>query len=378
MAAAALAAVTASAQFASDPGVNTDITPDVPTTYTYELGAAPDGSVIYMNYWGGTEELDDATDGNGVTLNTATYLQIFDSKGNRTLDAAGMVVSDERTRSYCVVNQMLLADREGNALIAVSDARNGSGLQQGSQLTYTLYKVSPTGEMLWGEDGVELEGEPENADLEAKMNMIQIDNGNYVVAWMKCDAQGSSPFNIYMMYLDKETGEKLWDEPMVIEPSESGNYIMYPWLVDAGANEFILIYTDGQTQQMYAQRYDITGEATWSDRVQISDGYGLSTDIPLWTYLKVCSDGNGGAFLAWWADPDFDSHPEAYAAHVTSEGRLGFGASFEDPVALSLFNVTDERLRHEDRDVAIAAGPDGSLIAVFRSAEADNTEYLKM
>lgn len=78
----------------------------------------------------------------------ATTVQAIDSTGVKLLGEEGLLVSEERNMTYTVVNQLIMVDKDGNAIVVVHDLRNSPSEEQ--LLSYTIYKVSPEGEMLWG------------------------------------------------------------------------------------------------------------------------------------------------------------------------------------------------------------------------------------
>lgn len=299
---AIVSCMTATAQWTNDPAVNTKVSPEDQGVYAEEFAVNKDG-LIYYNYNGPT----------GGT--TATFLQILDKHGNKTLKDPGLTISTERARGWVAVNQMLMVDKEGNAIISVSDCRYAP---IGSQnLSYTVYKVSPTGEMLWGEDGIGLE-KGEISDSEANMNIIQLEDGSYVFAWTRSVANGA-PFSIHMQRLSS-TGEFLWDEPVTIS-DENITYI-YSWIVNAGDNQFVLVYSKGTNQDLMAQKYDFDGTPVWPEELTVyRGGFG---SIPIWTFIDVIPDEKGGAFVGWYDDRYYSGFSKSYVSHITTDGELGF------------------------------------------------------
>ena len=87
----------------------------------------------------------------------------------------------------------------GNAIVAVYDWRMGATDFEG----YTVYKVSPEGEFLWGEEGITLEGE-KYYDLVAYMSICQMTDGSYVFAWCH-NREGN--YNMMSIELQRITAE---------------------------------------------------------------------------------------------------------------------------------------------------------------------------
>lgn len=324
-----LSCTAAMAQWTSDPSVNTKVSPDGQEIYAQEFAVNKDG-LVFFNY--------NAPHNN----NTETFLQILDKEGNKMFDGMGLTISDKRARSWVAVNQMLMSDKDGNAIIAVSDCRNAA---VGSQdLSYTIYKVSPKGEMLWGEEGIDLE-KGESTFSEAKISMIQLEDGSYIFAWAK-NQSGNDLYKVYMERLSAD-GEFLWDNPIVIESPD--NNCTYTWLANAGDNQFILMYAKGINQVLTAQKYDFDGTPVWPQEVSIYD-YGFG-DIPIWTFVEMIPDNKGGIFVGWYDDRYLSNFSKSYVSHVTSEGKLGFisgteGTALSNPEFLMGFGpkmVYDEK-----------------------------------
>lgn len=309
-------ALTLSAQWSSDPAKIYDITPQGGISADYELESAPDGSLRWV-----------------YCTSEDTRLQSFDKNGNKKFEEPGLFVTNEPRRSWWAVNQELLIDKDGNSIVVVSDCRNDenattSGAESGSvhgNLSYTVYKISPTGEMLWGDKGVDLEG-GEIFFSEAKMNIIQLSDGSYVFSWCR-SRTGEDPYEIKMERLDSK-GSFTWEKDLKLTDKEG---IMYSWLVDAGMREYIIVYAKGLTQHLMAQKYDFEGNPVWPAPVTVYDQGFPAGGAPIWTYVKVKSDNNGGAFVSWYDSRD-NGLSLSYISHITNDGSWGFDSGKDGAV----------------------------------------------
>lgn len=299
---------TVMAQWSSDPATNNRVVP-ARNIYDSQFEVNKDG-IIYLCYnapKGGT---------------TVTFLQILDKEGKKLLPEEGKVIASERTRSYTVINDLIMVDNDGNALLAVSDCRNSPSDVQ--NLSYTIYKVSPTGELLWGEEGVDL-NRGHAYDLVAKMCMIQLEDGSYMFAWEKSlgrDESGNEILSIQMERLSKD-GDFLWDTPLELE-DDAISYL-YPYLVNAGNNQAILVYAYGgllSNQVIMARKIDFDGTSVWGKDTRIYRG-GFPA-IPLHIILNVIPDQKGGAFVGWYDDRLFTQRESTYISHIKSDGSLTF------------------------------------------------------
>ena len=300
--AAVLSCMTAMAQWSNSPDVNNRVTPLDQTVYSTEFGVNKDG-ITFLHYNGPK---------NGTTT---TFLQIIDQAGNKLLPEEGKVITAERTRTYTMVNDILMIDDDGNALLAVSDCRNSPDNLQ--YLSYTIYKVSPTGEMLWGEEGLDLEKGHSN-DFEAALSMVQRTDGSYVFAWEK---DYGDQICIQMECISKDK-EFLWEESVYLK--EDNVRYTYPYLTDAGNNQIILVYAKGTNQDIMARKIDFDGASVWEEDARIYKG-GFPA-IPLHVILKVAPDPRGGVFVGWYDDRYFTNYESTYVSYVNPDGKLAFSA----------------------------------------------------
>jgi hypothetical protein len=293
----------ANAQWSDDPTENNRITPLGVETYDFDLGMSSNGT-SFVAY---TRPMGDI----------ATFLQIIDVNGNMLFPDEGKMISHERTISWTQVNQLLFVDDDGNAIISVSDCRNSSG----EDLSYTLYKVSPTGEMLWGENGIDLCGGMAYG-LIACMNIIQLENGDYVCAWM---VEGNNVY-IQLQKISKQ-GALLWGDAVKISETSASND--YPYLVNAGNNQVIVAYSrvtgSVTTKNLRARKIASDGSNVWANDVSIYTGY--FGYVPLWVNMRVIPDEMGGAFVGWYDTRDNPNKESTYVAHVKSNGTLGFNGA---------------------------------------------------
>ena len=293
------------AQWSNDPMENNRITPIGVDIYDFDLGVSNNGNVF-------------VTFTRPVGGNIRTLLQIVDTDGNMLFPEEGMTVSSETTLSWTLVGEMMFVDRDGNAIIAVTDCRNSAG----DDVSYSLYKVSSTGEMLWGDKGIDLSS-GESFYLVHNMQMVQIEDGSYVIAWAISDYSERTYIQLQRI---SQSGELLWDDEEVRLYNSSFNY-EYPYLVNAGFNQVILVYVRGVGRHLAARKIDFDGTNVWSEDVYIYRG-GF-TIPPLWVIINVIPDQMGGAFVGWYDDRDWTNKESTFVSHVTSNGTLGFASGEE-------------------------------------------------
>ncbi len=289
--------------------------------YDNKTVVGKDGTTYFLGYCPNLKEAEDEYDTDNVVYEYR--LQAIDKNGVRKFGDLGLLISDYPNRSYCVVNDYLYLDKEGNIIVVVFDAR---AHEYEDLMGAYAYKISPEGEKLWGEDGVLLGN---GRDLVAAMRMVELTDGSIVFAWMRSHGQ------LLAIDLQRITakGERQWEPTEVGLNDETITY-QYPYLVDAGMNQFILVYAKGGAQDLYARKMDFDGTSVWSEDTRIyRGGWG---SIPLWTILDVKPSGDGGVILGWNDDRSMTNIETAYMSYVTKDGEIGFsGASDNGDVKLN-------------------------------------------
>ncbi|MGM9815581.1 MAG: hypothetical protein ACI304_00805 [Lepagella sp.] len=302
-----------SAQWTADPLL---VFPEESSMYVHEMKTGPGGTTYFLiDHPAGADEYD---------FENVKYdfrLQAYDKEGNKLFDGEyGKLISNYPNRSYTVCNDYLMVDRDDNAIVSVADCRNSA---DGSQMSYTIYKISPTGEMLWGEDGVNVD-DGIARDFNAHMSIAQLDDGSYVCAWQR--SYGEQSWAIEVMKISAD-GRLLWnaDETRLI--ADNSMY-QYPYVVNAGDNQCLLVYAKGSNQEIYVRKLDIDGSCAWADDTRVyRSGWG---GIPIWTILDVQPSGDGGVIIGWNDDREFTNVDSAYISYVKPDGKLGFLAASEN------------------------------------------------
>lgn len=325
--------------------------------YSNEMAVGPGGTVWYLM-------LHHYMDKDSV-VHYDYRLQCFDKEGRKPFGDMGVFVCGERNRSYTVCNQLLYVDRDDNAIVVAHDSRNSSAEDQ--LMSYTAYKVSPEGKMEWGEDGVAIDG-GKAYSMSAGMSITQIDDGSYVFAWMRPIADNA--FAIEMQRVSA-AGKLLWNADDV-RLFDSSNSMVYPYLVNTGNNQVILVYAKGGNQDLYARKLDFDGTSAWAKDTRIyRGGWG---SIPLWTILTVRPSGDGGVLVGWNDDRAYTNVESAYISYVTTDGKLGFaGASDEGDVKVGYSGYRGFNCR-------VMPSPDGDgFFALWRETDgAQNYQRVMM
>ena len=305
VATAMMACTSVFGQWNSNPAENMLAWPEDRSYYYQEMEMTPDGSVwIAVN--------------NPVQGRIHTSLQLIDSLGNLKFEEP-LVMADYPTRTWTSCGKILFVDRDGNAIVSLNDFRY---TPEGRELeNHTVYKISPEGEFLWGEEGITLEGE-NVYDLVAAMDICQLSDGSYVFAWMHNREGNFNMMSIEMQRISPD-GEMLWNPEDVRLYDENITY-QYPYVVDGGNNQVILLYAKGSGQELLARKLDFDGTPVWSEDTRVYNaGWG---SIPIWTLLDVHPSGDGGLIVSWNDDRYFTQVESAYMAYVKPNGEIGFSS----------------------------------------------------
>ncbi len=270
-----------------------------------EMELTPNGSVWFFTQILYSQE---------TSTRLTSCLSMVDSEGNRPLEQA-IIVSDYPSKAWIAVGKTLYVDSEGNAIVAVSDRRKGIEEYE----SYTVYKISPEGEFLWGEDGITLDGENVYS-LVSGMSICQLEDSSYIFAWMHNHESNDNLFSIEMQRISAE-GEMLWNADDVRLHVDNENY-SYPYVVNGGNNQVIMLYAKGTSQDLYARKLDSDGATVWSEDTRIYNGGWGS--IPIWTLIDVHPSGDGGLIASWSDDRYYTQIESAYMAYVKSNGEIGF------------------------------------------------------
>ena len=281
-----LSAASAQAQWSSDPATNFVVSDAAGDQVQTKLVATADGG-CYVSW------LDSI--GNGFDVR----LQKLDVAGNEVWAEDGVLVAD---RCFSSTQDYGLAiDAAGNALLAFRDDRF-SGVQ------VSAARVSPTGSLSWGTNGVQLTN---TSDFVASPKITGTSDGEIVVAW----SQGSSA---RLQRLDS-TGANQWGSDVVLTPA-SGAYIASD-LHAAGADAILsMVFQTGNflsPKHLIAQKFDPSGATAWgATPVSVFD----SGSLQIGNFPTFVPDGSGGAVLAWYGT----SPLQVYAQHLLANGTEAF------------------------------------------------------
>jgi hypothetical protein len=283
------------AQWSSNPAENLRITDYSGEDVIPKTALCPNGDV-YIGFF---------------SLQSGSYdvrLQRLDHQGNILWENNGILVSDHPSMSW-LTDWDVTADLENNAILSWQDIRNGGNNN------IVIYKISPDGEFLWGEDGISLTN---STTMDVTPVLTVTAQNNVIVAWQV-------DLELIMIQKIAPDGSLPWGTAGI---SITGlNRYTWPQLLPVGDDDFIVKYfedsgpVNAPTRHVYAQRYTSDGSGVWDAPAVISNAGGISA----WTQIfPFINDGNDGFYIAWHDDRDFSNSASSFVQHIDNEGNNVF------------------------------------------------------
>lgn len=230
--------------------------------------------------------------------------------------ASPLRLSAYPTRSSTTINDYLTLDKQGNLLAVVWDKRLDSAY---NRYTATAYKISPEGQMLWGDEGVNL-CEGKTLAVGACMNLTTLDDNSTVFVWTGVENRNEG--NKQVIYMQRLTadGRAQWTDKKLEDAEVS---ISYPYVVYAGSNEYFLFYCSGVRPDLYVQKYDFDGNAVWAKPTLVYGKGGFGNGGIMQTIVNVAPAKNG-MLIGWSAD--IGNQERTYIAYIDKNGKHVFPA----------------------------------------------------
>ena len=233
-------------------------------------------------------------------------VQLLDVNGMRLFGDSGFVVSNKKSGSATYVFNVCVDNN--NCLII------GFQFQQGSTMECILQKVTPQGNLPWG-DGVDL-----GAGLSPYPTTLT--TNEIAVAW-----NNNGKINYQKV---SEAGIAAW-QPAKIFTGNSGHGVSRGQLVRGTKGVFTMVYQDQFSAPFYtnlfAQRFDNNGNAIWSAARQISTLTTVS-----YRYYDVIGDGDT-TYVGYYGNPSGSNRFDAYVQKINPGGFLPWkinGVAFAD------------------------------------------------
>jgi len=235
-------------------------------------------------------------------------VQLFDVEGYQQWTDEGILVSSHPSMTWITDYDMTVSS-DGGCVIAFQDTRNGSN-------DPFIYKISPTGEFLWGDDGIQLFND---SHFDADPKLLATEDGGAYVAWPKSIDNGDNKVIVQRITAD---GQKAWANDL--ELWETGFDYAWPQLVTDNEGGFILTWYKewgpywAPNREILAQRFDEDGNAIWQSNSLLFTGV-----IPIYIHQQAVADGDGGVYVCWYYEQTA-GHLSTFVQHVDTDGNVAF------------------------------------------------------
>ncbi|MCZ7556419.1 MAG: choice-of-anchor D domain-containing protein [Bacteroidia bacterium] len=252
-----------------------------------------------------------ASDGNGgayiawVFYNNAAYdvyMQRVTSGGAQMWTNGGVGIAIDGGPQD---SPMLVADGTGKAFLAYYDWNSGS------RPTLHVAVVNPDSTKAASLRVTSSSGGQTNPQLS------NIGPGLLGIAWE--DGRVSGKTRAYAQIIDN-TGKKSWAADGVAVTNRAGSHAT-PFVIPDGNGGIIVSWEDQTTSiiesDIFAQRISSAGALLWSNA-----GVAVGTAGRMQTYPWMCSDGAGGAIIAWEDYRLSFSNPDIYASRILADGSF--------------------------------------------------------
>ena len=224
----------------------------------------------------------------------------------------------------------------GGAIAVYEDIKGGN------QHDFYVQKISPEGDILWGDKGVLIDGGYKYWDSFHDLHIVSDGYGGALVSWLASASSEQRTYTTYVVRVDAE-GDILWKKEVRAVDH----------MISDGARGAI-IATDYSYDErtLFVIKIDSEGNFPWGE-----DGVYVRREGYCDHSLGLASDGNGGAIFIWQerkGEPG-ERVSQIFAQKIGAEGSLPWG---QDSV---LLYTTSEEVNAEEPRIT-SDGSGGAII----------------
>lgn len=241
-------------------------------------------------------------------------MQLVDTAGYIVWAPQGIVI--DTAIGSTLYRYDMKADKAGNAIIAFQDRRSGTNKP-------VAFKISQTGAMLWGANGIQLTDTAATSGLSP--NIAVTDSNHVIIAW---SASGAKTFVSAVKI--SETGTLRWPDNLRIIDRVTTKKYDRGMPVVVGGEQFILQYVERVgsglgVSTMYAQKYNTVAAEQWALPTKVS-----TKNIGFAYFPAPQQDGYGGIFLSFTtSNPSSATLSDVYVQRVYADGHIWDAAGYE-------------------------------------------------
>ena len=255
-------------------------------------------------------------------LNFDVYLQKLDKNGAKLWGEEGLLISDHETKTWVTTYDMIL-DQDENVILVNQDKRTGNS-------DVFAYKISPTGDFLWGDNGLQLSN---TTGFDPSPQVTVANNNDLIFLWGE-ELIDTTKNSILFVARYSSNGNKLWEtilsdtlDFMLPQMLYTDDNLIVSWITKKHQKDTIPGEKDWM--HVFAQKLNSEGLPVWDHNVQI-DTLDLMNFESLYTTPYLTSDGNGGAYVMWQSFfiNETGGMPTTYMNRLYSDGTIWFPGGY--------------------------------------------------
>ncbi len=266
------------------------------------------------------------------------YIQRLNAQGVKQFAQDGLLVSANPQNGF-LGDYDLKVDAQDNALLVFSDIRNSGSDTIANPFAY---KISSSGQFLWGPNGVTLTNQFTKYQVWPKIAALS-DGSAAVVWWFINTAEKNSWFTMQRISSSgvlqfanpidvKDPGNKRYQYPDVVA-AENGSYIV-SWVY--GPKDTVGSFVPDNIS-IFSMKYNSNGSPVWNSMATV---YTNSWNhVPIYSVPKIYPDGNGGALYSYFTAESNVLYARAH--RFNSSGQALFPANGVEGSTNNLFFHVD-------------------------------------
>ena len=212
---------------------------------------------------------------------------------------------------------LMISDADGSKsnseMVLTSDGGSIVVWQQWPESDLWAQKMSKDGEFMWQENGIRVH--LSSMYDEEGVQIISDGDGGAIISWQVEDTYYDQ-HEVRIQRIDKN-GQRLWDDIGEDVDDTAFNITEHQLISDGQGGAIVCWQYDslgtGADYDIRAQRFDPDGNKLWG-----ASAFAICTTSDDQEGPAMCSDGNGGAIIAW---EDDRSGNDIYGERVSADGQ---------------------------------------------------------